>query len=207
MTKEEQLVLEEKVDKRGRKAAVLFSAEKEQKLVDFLHANEILYNRRLIAYKDRSKKEDVWDQFCEQNNFDKDACQRWFQSQRTLFGKVTHMKSVQREPQLTERQKWTRDNFDFLMDHIMRHLKGQREFRSPRGSASQASAAADSASRRETVHMEPFQDTSRPESTCDPADMSHLDAHMPTPRSRGFSVMSSLADSDLQAALMESQRG
>ena len=89
----------------------------------------------------------------------------------------------------------------------MRHLKGKSEFRASKGSASQASAAVGSASRRETVHMEPFQDTSRPESTYDPADMSHLDTHMPTSRSRGVSVTSSFADSDFQSALVESWRG
>ena len=89
----------------------------------------------------------------------------------------------------------------------MRKLKGKSEFRAPKWSASIASAAAGSASRWETVHMEPFQDTSHTESTCDPADMSHLDTHMPTPRSRGISVTSSLADSNLQSALVESLRG
>ena len=98
----------------------------------------------------------MWDKFCEENNLDKDACQRWFQSQRTLFGKVNHMKTGQGEPLLTERQKWTRDNFDFLRYHIVRHLTAKSEFRAPKGSASQASAAAGSSSRRETVHMEPF---------------------------------------------------
>ena len=43
---------------------------------------------------------------------------------------------------LTERQKWTRKNIDFLRDHIMRHLTAKSEFRVPKGSASQASAAA-----------------------------------------------------------------
>ena len=81
------------------------------------------------------------------------------------------MKSGQGVPVLTERQKWTRDNFDFLRDHIVCHLTAKSEFRAPKGSASQASAAADSSSRRETVHSELFQDTSRPESTCDPADL------------------------------------
>ena len=55
-------------------ATILFSAVKEQKLVDFLCDNEIRYNKRLKDYKDRSKREAVWDQFC--NNLDKDACQR-----------------------------------------------------------------------------------------------------------------------------------
>ena len=118
---------------------------------------------------------------------DKDACQGWFQSQHTLFGKVIHMKSGQGELQLTERQKWTRDNFDFLRDHIVHHLTAKSEFRAPKGSPSQASAAADSSSRWETVHMEPFQDTSCPESTCDPSDILHLDTH--TNRSRAVSVM------------------
>ena len=83
-----------KTDERGKKTAVMFSDENEQKLVDFLRDNEILYNKHLKSYKDRSKREAVWDKFCEEHNLDKDACQKWFQSQRTLFRKVTHMKSV-----------------------------------------------------------------------------------------------------------------
>ena len=185
----------------------MFSDENEQKLVDFLRDNEILYNKCLKDYKDKSKREAVWDKFCEEHNLGKDACQKWFQSQCTLFRKVTHMKLVLGGPQLTERQKWTRDNFHFLRGHIMRHLKRKSEFRASKGSASQASAASGSASRRESVHMEPFQDTSRPESIYDPADMSHLDTHTPTPRSRGVSVTSSFAYSDFQSALVESRRG
>ena len=111
-----------KADKRGKKTTVVFSDENEQKLMHFLHDNEILYNKRLKNYKDRSKREAVWDKFCDEHNLDKDACQKWFQSQRTPFGKVTHMKSVLGGPQLTERQKWTRDNFHFLRGYIVRHL-------------------------------------------------------------------------------------
>ena len=148
-----------KADKKSKKSPVLFSLEQEQKLVDFLGDNEILYKKRLMDYKDRSKSEAVWAKFCEENNLDKDACQKWFQSQRTLFRKVTHMESGQGEQVLTERQKWTRDNFDFL---IVCHLTAKSEFRAPKASASQASAAAGSSSRWETVDMEPFQDTSHP---------------------------------------------
>ena len=117
------------------------------------------------------------------------------------------MKSGQGEPVLKERQKQTRDNFDFLRHHIVHHLTVKSKFGAPKGSASQASAAAGSSSRRETVHMEPSQDTSHPESTCDPSDISHLDTHTPMTRSHAVSVTSSLADSDFQAALAESQRG
>ena len=122
-----------KADKRSKKPAVPFSAEQEQKLVDFLRDNEIFYNKRLMDYKDRSKREAVWAKFCEENKLDKDACQRW-----------------QGEPQLTEGQKWTEnENFEILRDHIVRHLTAKSEFGAPKGSASQASVAVGSSSRRE----------------------------------------------------------
>ena len=108
---------------------------------------------------------------------------------------------------MPDRQKWTRDNFDFLRDHIIRHLTAKSEYRAPKGSVSQASAAVGSSSRQETVHSEPFQDTSHPESTCDPSDILHLETHTPTTQSCAVSVTSSLADSDFKAALAESQRG
>ena len=126
-----------KADKRSKKPAVLFSAEQEQKLVDFLRNNEILYNKHLMDYKDRSKGEAVWDKFCEENNLNKDACQRWYQSQRTLFGKVTHMKSSQGGTTADREAECTRDNFVFLRDHIVSHLTARSEFRAPKGSGSQ----------------------------------------------------------------------
>ena len=196
-----------KADKRNKKPPLLFTTEQEQKIVDFLHNNEILYDKRLMDYKDRSKREAMWDKFCDENNLNKNACQKWFQSPAHTLQKVTHMKSGQGEPVLTERQKWTRDNFDFLRDHIVYHLTTKIEFRAPKGSASQTNAAAGSSSRRETVHSEPFQDTSHPESTWDPSDISHLETHTPTTPLRAVSVTSSLADSNLKAALAESQRG
>ena len=44
--------------------------------MDFLRDSKILYNKRLMDYKDRSKREAVCDKFCEENNMDKDACQK-----------------------------------------------------------------------------------------------------------------------------------
>ena len=55
--------------------------------------------------------------------------------------------------------------------------------------------------------MEPFQETSGPESTCDPSDISHLNAHTSTTKLCAVSVTSNLADSDLQSALVKFQRG
>ena len=60
-TREGQHVSEEKADKRSKKPTVLFSAEEEQKLVDFLCDNDIFYTKCLVEYKDRSKRKAVWD--------------------------------------------------------------------------------------------------------------------------------------------------
>ena len=84
----------ERLAKEARNPPVLFTAEQEQKIVDFLRDNEILYSKRLMDYKDRSKREAMCDKFCEEDNINNDACQRWFQSQRKLFRKVTQMKSA-----------------------------------------------------------------------------------------------------------------
>ena len=74
-TSKEKFISEDKADKRGKKTVVVFSDENEQKLVDFLRDNKILYNKRLKDYKNRSKREAVLDKFCE-NNLEKDACQK-----------------------------------------------------------------------------------------------------------------------------------
>ena len=58
-TREGQHVSEEKADKRSKKSPVLLSAEEEKKLVDFLHDNEIFFNKHLMDYKDRSMREAV----------------------------------------------------------------------------------------------------------------------------------------------------
>ena len=58
-----------KADKRSKKPPVLFIAEQEQKIVDFLRDNEIFYNKSLMDYRSPPpKREAVWDKFCEENN-------------------------------------------------------------------------------------------------------------------------------------------
>ena len=130
-------------DKRRMKPAVLFSAEEEQKLVDFLDHNEILYNKRVMDHKDRSKRGLCGISFVRRTIWIKMSAKGG--SRVSAHSSKKSLNEVDLgESLLTERQKWTRDNFDFLRDHIMRHLTAKSEFRAPKGSASQASAAAGS---------------------------------------------------------------
>ena len=81
-----------------------------------------------MDYKDRSKIEAVLDKFCEENSLDKDA-----RARATLFGKITLMQSGQGKPLLTERKKWTRDNFDFLRTTLCAILQQKVNSGLPRG--------------------------------------------------------------------------
>ena len=51
------------VKDQGTATCIRRSAEEKQKLVDVLCDNEILYNKRLMDYKYRSKREAVWESF------------------------------------------------------------------------------------------------------------------------------------------------
>ena len=44
---------------------------------------------------------------------DKAACKGWFKNQRTMYDKMTHMKSGQGAPHLNDRQKWLKQNLAF----------------------------------------------------------------------------------------------
>ena len=109
-----QEVLEE-----SKKTVAMFNGEDELKPVVFLKDNELLYNKRLIYYKDANKREAVWDKFCPENNMEKAACNRWSQSQKTMYGMITHINSGQGAPHHTDRQNWLKKNFGFLHTYII----------------------------------------------------------------------------------------
>ena len=54
-----------------------------------------------MHYKDPNKREAVWDKLCDDDTIA--AYKIWFQSQKTMFGKITHMKFGQRAPHLKDR--------------------------------------------------------------------------------------------------------
>ena len=57
-----------------------------------------------MDYKHPDKTAAVWDKFCTENKMDKANCRRWFQSQRVVYVKITHVTSGQGAPHLTDRQ-------------------------------------------------------------------------------------------------------
>ena len=74
---------------------------------------------------------------------------KWFDTQRTRYGKLTQMKSGPATEKSTERQTWLKDSFSFLRGHTRRKgISKSFAFKSPqRPSAAAASASVPDTSR------------------------------------------------------------
>ena len=86
--------------------ALTFTEEQEMPIVDFLCDNELIYNRRLINYRDPMKKEALYDEFCLMSLLEKEASKKLVNSvpEDNLLSYLTHMKSGQGMPHLTSHQ-------------------------------------------------------------------------------------------------------
>ena len=81
---------------------------------------------------------------------------KWFETQRTRYGKLTQAKSRQAAEKSTEQQTWLKDSFSFLRGHIRRKgVSKSSAFKSPqRPSAAAASASVPDTSRDTESEME-----------------------------------------------------
>ena len=81
---------------------------------------------------------------------------KWFETQRTRYGKLSQTKSGQAAEKSTERQTWLKDSFSFLRGHIRRKgVSKPSAFKSPeRPSAAAASASVPDTSRDTESEME-----------------------------------------------------
>ena len=81
---------------------------------------------------------------------------KWFETQRTRYGKLTQTKSGQAGEKSTERQTWLKDSFSFLRGHIRRKgVSKSSAFKSPqRPSAAPASASVPDTSKDTESEME-----------------------------------------------------
>ena len=92
-----------KTIKGQRDQVLMFSKEI---LIKLFKDNVPLYNKRLMDYKDPNWRQALWNKFCADNDMDKAAYMWWFKNQRTIYDKMSHMKSKQNASHLTDRQKW-----------------------------------------------------------------------------------------------------
>ena len=126
----------------------------EEAIVEFVKQHEELYDKTNDSFKDKQKKEGLWEQLAATRNLPVKTVKKWFDTQRTRYGKPTQTKSGQGAEKSTERQTWLKDSFSFLRGDIRRKSKSSA-FKSPqRPSPAAASASVPDTSRDTESEME-----------------------------------------------------
>ena len=72
---------------------------------------EGLYDKINEHFKDKARKECLWERFANSHKLSVKVYKTWFKSQRTPYGQ-TQSKSGQAPKEMTERQNWIQDKFN-----------------------------------------------------------------------------------------------
>ena len=109
----------------------------EEGIVDLMKE---LYGKINDRFKDKARKECLWERFAISHNLSVKVCKIWFELQRICYGKLMQSKSGQALKEMTKCQNWIQDKFGFLKLHI-----GRNRLSKSSGFKSQARGASASA--------------------------------------------------------------
>ena len=100
--------------KKGQMKSIFLSDSDEEAIVEFVKQHKELYDKTNDSFKDKRKKERLWEQLAATRNLPVKTVKKWFDTQCTRYGKLTQTKSGQAAEKSTERQSWLKDSFSFL---------------------------------------------------------------------------------------------
>ena len=101
--------------------SIFLSDSDEEAIVEFVKEHEELYDKTNDKFKDKQRKEGLWERLAASRNLSVNTVKKWFETQYTRYGKLTQMKSGQAAEKSIERQTWLKDSFSFLRGHIRRN--------------------------------------------------------------------------------------
>jgi hypothetical protein len=90
----------------------------EQEMVEWLEFHPLLWNKKMMDYKDTGKKEAFWKTQAEKMEKDLEMIMTWYRSIRTRFGRLKKLPSGSGTSELTERDQWVLTQFEFLRPFI-----------------------------------------------------------------------------------------
>ena len=76
----------------------------ENAMVEFVKEHPELYNKEHGRFHDRHRKEALWAEISAELNFQPFDVRRWFESQKTRYGKLSKLQSGQAPREMTKRQ-------------------------------------------------------------------------------------------------------
>ena len=92
--------------KRARVCAT-FTDSQETAIMEFVKEHPELYDKEHARFHDRQKKEALWAEISAElklQPYDGSPLRRWFESQRTCYGKLSKLQSGQAPREMTKRQ-------------------------------------------------------------------------------------------------------
>ena len=105
--------------KRARVCST-FTDSQETAIVEFVKEHPELYDQEHARFHDRQKKEALWAEISAELKLQPFDVSRWFESQRTHYGKLSKLQSGQAPREMTKRQSWVYQQMGFLKTHIRR---------------------------------------------------------------------------------------
>ena len=116
--------------KKGHMTNIYLTDLDQEAIVDFVKDHEEeLFNKTNEYFKDKARKECLWERFANSCKLSVKVCKTLFESQRTCYSKLTQSKPGQVSKEIKERQNWMQDKFNFLKKHI--RCKGLIRFQVP----------------------------------------------------------------------------
>ena len=106
--------------------SIFLSNSDEEAIVEFVKQHKELYDKTNNSFKDKQKKERLWESLAATWNLPVKTVKKWIETQCTRYGKLTQTKSGKAAEKSTEQQTWLKDSFSFLQHHIRR--KGISKF-------------------------------------------------------------------------------
>ena len=89
----------------------IFLSDSDEAIVEFVKQHDELYDKTNDSFKDKQKKEGLWEQLPATRNLPVKTVKKWFNTQCTRYGKLTQTKSGQAAEKSTECQTWLKDSF------------------------------------------------------------------------------------------------
>ena len=83
-----------------------FTGSQEHAIVEFVKEHPELYNKEHGHFHDRQRKEVFWAEISAELKLQPFIVRRWFESQRTCYGKPSKQQSGQAPREMTKRKSW-----------------------------------------------------------------------------------------------------
>ena len=88
--------------------------------MEFMKQHPELYDKEHPRYHARHRREALWAEISAELQLQPFDVRRWFESQRTHYGKLPKLQSGQAPREMTKRQSWVYQQMGFLKTHIRR---------------------------------------------------------------------------------------